>query len=73
MQDVNQLTLTLGKGLPNITDYTDNLALYFLYHHYTASSMQGLRKLFHRCCYDFWASLVAETVKRLPAMRETQV
>ena len=73
MQEVSQLTLTSGKGLPSITGVTDNLALYFLYHHYTASSMQGLRGLFHCCCYDFWASLVAQTVKHLPTMRETRI
>lgn len=53
MQEVSQLTLTLSEGQPNMTDYTDNPALYFLYHHHTASSMQGLRALFHCCCYEF--------------------
>ena len=31
------------------------------------------RGYFDRCCYWLWASLVAQRIKRLPAMQETRV
>ena len=46
-------------------------------HTFTSSSFQNLNKMtvkkLERCEKENWASLVAQLVKNLPAMQETQI